>query len=259
MTEHSPLDFPQGTPIWADLLTSDAARAEEFYGGVLGWRFEHTPDNFGGYINIFHGEDRVAGMMAKDAELADAQDVWTVYLASDDAPATLEAVSAAGGQISMPVTEVGELGRMAMVLDSTGASLGIWEPGSHAGFGALMTPGSPHWFELHTRDYEGAKTFYAKTFGVEIAPMSETPEFRYSTFGEGQDAKAGLMDAADFLPEGLPSNWQVYWGVENADEALAAVTRLGGSVLQDAEDTPFGRIAAAADPFGAPFKIAQAL
>jgi uncharacterized protein len=50
-------------------------------------------------------------------------------------------------------------------------------------------------------------------------------------------------------PEGAPSHWLPYFQVAQADTAIAAVR--GGSVVQQAEDTPFGRIGIVADPFGA--------
>lgn len=63
------------------------------------------------------------------------------------------------------------------------------------------------------------------------------------------------MDAAGFLPEAVPAHWSIYFGVEDTDAALARVVELGGSVVQGAEDTPYGRLAAAADPTGARFKL----
>ncbi len=37
MTEYS---APVGAPIWFDLMSSDPARAAEFYGGLFGWEVE---------------------------------------------------------------------------------------------------------------------------------------------------------------------------------------------------------------------------
>jgi len=65
------------------------------------------------------------------------------------------------------------------------------------------------------------------------------------------------MDASGFLPEGVPSSWAVYFCVENTDKSLAQVSDLGGSVVQPAEDTPYGRLATASDPTGAVFKLRQ--
>jgi predicted enzyme related to lactoylglutathione lyase len=64
-----------------------------------------------------------------------------------------------------------------------------------------------------------------------------------------------VMDAAGFLPAGVPAHWAVYFGVDDADATLATVVDLGGAVVQPAEDTPYGRLATATDPTGAQFKL----
>ncbi|MDQ1752930.1 MAG: uncharacterized protein QOE71_3986, partial [Pseudonocardiales bacterium] len=46
-----------------------------------------------------------------------------------------------------------------------------------------------------------------------------------------------------------------YFGVDDADVALARIDELGGSTRRAAEDTPYGRLATAADPSGAQFKL----
>jgi predicted enzyme related to lactoylglutathione lyase len=63
------------------------------------------------------------------------------------------------------------------------------------------------------------------------------------------------MDAAAFLPDGVPAHWSIYFGVDDADSALAKIVDLGGAIIRPAEDTPFGRLAQAADPTGALFKL----
>ncbi len=67
------------------------------------------------------------------------------------------------------------------------------------------------------------------------------------------------MDASGFLPEGVPAGWSVYFRVADADHALSEVVALGGEVLMGAEDTPYGRLATAADPTGAVFKLVHRL
>jgi len=63
------------------------------------------------------------------------------------------------------------------------------------------------------------------------------------------------MDATAFLPDDVPAHWSVYFGVDDADAALAKIVALGGAVIRPAEDTPYGRLAQAADPTGAHFKL----
>ncbi len=74
----------------------------------------------------------------------------------------------------------------------------------------------------------------------------------YATFGPSGDPApyggiGGLMGG-----EG-PSHWLVYFAVASVDAAMEAVTASGGSVQAPAFDTPFGRMAAVADPDGAGF------
>lgn len=63
------------------------------------------------------------------------------------------------------------------------------------------------------------------------------------------------MDASGFLPADEADHWSVYLKVTDTDAALITVTRLGGDVLQPPQDTPYGRLAAVADPMGARFKL----
>ncbi len=91
-------------------------------------------------------------------------DVWSVYLATDDAEKTVDAATVNGGQVHVQPMVVGELGTMAVLGDPGGAGIGVWQPGLHKGFGVLGEAGAPSWFELHTRDYEGAVEFYRKVY-----------------------------------------------------------------------------------------------
>jgi hypothetical protein len=43
--------------------------------------------------------------------------------------------------------------------------------------------------------------------------------------------------------------------VDSADKALQAAVELGGTVLREPADTPYGRIGSAADPMGARFSV----
>ena len=184
----------------------------------------------------------VAGCMRNDGQ-SGSPDVWSVYLATDDAKATVDAAAANGGQVIVPAMDVMELGTMAVVTDAGQAAIGIWQPGLHKGFGILGEPGTPTWFELHTRDYDASVQFYRDVFKWDTHVASDTPEFRYTTLGEGDGQLAGIMDASAFLPDGVPAHWSIYFGVDDTDAALAKIVDLGGSIVQPAEDTPYGRLA----------------
>src|SRR5258705_3889070 len=185
----------------------------------------------------------------------DASETWSVSLATDDAQKTLEAATAHGGQIVLPAMAVADLGTMGMVADVGGAAIGLWQPGLHKGFGVFGETGTPSWFELYTRDYQATIAFYRDVFGWDTQTVGDTPEFRYTIMQHGADQLAGIMDASGFLPEGAQAYWAVYFGTEDAAASLAKITSLGGSVVSPAEDTPYGRLAEAADPTGVHFKL----
>lgn len=244
-----------GAPCWVELYTSDPDRAAAFYGPLFGWEAETPNPEFGGYRNFTKDGVRIAGCMINDGT-SGTPDVWSVYLEVEDTAATVGKATERGAQIIVPAMPVGDFGTMAVIIDPTGAAVGVWQPDTHPGFGRVAEPGAPAWFELHTRSYDDAVKFYADVFGWDTHVVSDTDDFRYTTFGADDEARAGIMDAAAHLAEGEPSHWQVYFAVEDADAALGQITALGGSVVQPPEDTPYGRLATAADPTGTRFKIA---
>ena len=248
---------PIGAPCWIDLFTSDPDKSRAFYGELMGWTAEEPNEQFGGYWNFSKDGALVAGGMRNDGTDPGIPDHWNVYLASKDAEATVAAATAHGGGVIVPVMAVADLGSMALITDAGGAVIGIWQPGTHKGIGIIAEPGAPAWFELHTRDYDASVQFYKDVFGWDAKTMSDTPEFRYTTLGEGEEALAGIMDSTGFLPEGVPSHWAVYLRVQDTDAAVKTTVDLGGALITPAEDTPYGRIAMVSDPTGAHFRLVQ--
>ncbi|MDQ4053930.1 MAG: VOC family protein [Actinomycetota bacterium] len=247
-TSHVP-----GAPCWVELFTGDTAGATAFYTGLFGWTAEESTAEYGGYI-VFRLDDRpVAGCMQDDGS-SGAPPTWSVYLESNDAADTAEMVKANGGQVHVEPMQVGEMGHMAFCTDPSGAAVGIWQPLEHKGFGVRGVVGAPTWFELHTVGYEDVIPFYENAFGWVTHTAAESPEFRYTTLGVEEDALAGIMDDSVFDSAG-PSYWTFYVQVDDTDATLSCAVELGGVVQQEAEDTPYGRLATVADPAGIPFKV----
>jgi hypothetical protein len=63
------------------------------------------------------------------------------------------------------------------------------------------------------------------------------------------------MDASGYLPNEVPSHWQVYFSVEDTDAAVERALTMGGSLLDGPADSDFGRVAQLADPMGGVFKV----
>ncbi len=248
--------FPPGAPCWIDLLTSEPDASRRFYGQLLGWTDAESSAEFGGYFMFFRDGVPVAGGMPNRPDFGIA-DQGGVYLSCDDAQATADRALARGARLGSPVSEIADLGISAVIADPGQARIGLWQPETFAGTGALGVPGAPAWFELHTRDYARSVEFYREVFGWDTQTMAGGPGFAYTTLGAGDTARAGILDAGQLLPEGAGAQWWVYLSVPDADASLRQVIALGGQVRDGAEDTPFGRLATVVDTTGAPFKLIQ--
>jgi len=247
---------PTGAPCWIDLMTSDSGRVAPFYTELFGWTAGEGSPEFGGYFMFLKDGVPVAGCMPNQPGMG-VPDGWSVYLSAADAKAVADAATEHGGTLREGPLDIADLGTEVILDDAVGARVGAWQARAFPGFpGFSGQPGTPAYFELLTRDYGRAVRFYADVFGWDGQVMSDTDEFRLTTLADGAQTLAGIMDASRFLPAGEGDHWNVYLQVADADAALAAVTRLGGTVIEPAADTPYGRLAAAADPLGARFKIA---
>ena len=253
--DHAPL----GAPCWADLWTSDVEGSRRFYAELFGWEAGEPSPEFGGYFMFTRDGLPVAGAMGAMGD-DPADDTWKIYLATADIAKTVSAAEAAGAQIVSPPMPVADLGIQAVLLDPTGAQLGAWQPGTFPGFSVLNEAGAPSWFELQTRDHAAAVAFYRSVFHWDTDSVADSDEFRYTTMHDpsAEGGLAGIMDAKAFLPDAVPSHWSVYWEVDDVDATVARCKTLGGSVVADAEDTPYGRLATLTDPAGAGFKLRAA-
>ena len=243
---------PLGSPCWTDLWTSDVEASRRFYEELLGWEAQEPSPEFGGYFMFTRSGVPVAGCMGEMGDMP-ADNRWKVYLATADIENTVKSAVSAGAEIVFPPMAVADMGVQSVIVDPTGAVVGLWQPGTFSGFTVLGEHGAPSWFELHTRAYVTAVDFYRSTLGWETDVTSDMNSFRYTTMRDpnGEEPLAGIMDATGFLTEGVPATWSVYWGTDDVDVAVAKVHELGGSVVIDARDTPYGRVAVVADLTGA--------
>jgi predicted enzyme related to lactoylglutathione lyase len=250
---------PIGAPCWIDLLTSDEGRAREFYPGVFGWTAGEGSAEFGGYFMFMRDGVPVAGCMQKVSGVPgmEGPDLWGVYLSSPDAKATVDKAVVSGGALRVPPMEIADLGTEAILEDVPGARIGVWQPRAFPGVTVFDQPGAPVWFRLLTSDYAGSVAFYENVFGWQTRVQSDEPESRSTVQTAGGEDFAGIVAAPDGdLAAGEAGRWEVFFRVADTDAALARVVELGGTVLREAEDTPFGRLAEAADPTGTRFSLA---
>jgi predicted enzyme related to lactoylglutathione lyase len=241
-----------GTPCWVDLMTTDQEAARAFYSSLFGWKIDVGPEETG-YYGMASVDGRnvagLGGMMGMDHP-----PVWNTYLATADADATSKAVEEAGGTVVAPAMDVMEFGRMAFAQVPGGGVFGYWQSGEHKGVALANEPGSLTWNEFMTRDYVGARDFYAKVFGHTYTDMS-AEGFTYATIELDGNTVGGIGELPAEVPQHVPPHWRAYFAVDDCDAAVAKVTELGGSVQRPPSDSPYGRMADVADPQGAMFSV----
>jgi predicted enzyme related to lactoylglutathione lyase len=245
-----------GSPCWVDLGTSDIARAKDFYSQLFGWTSMDTGDDFGNYHILSKDGVPVGGMMQMPEDQAEQGSAWTIYFGVENAAETIEKATAAGGQSLFEPIAVGDLGTMGLLFDTTGSAVGIWQPNTFNGFGLWGEAGAPCWFELMTRDIDGAATFYSTVFGPEVVDMDmglDAPA--YKTLNVDGDEKGGLFDMNGVVPDEVPPYWSVYFGVRDLDEAVRFVREQGGEIITEPADSPYGPWATVSDPLGAVFVL----
>lgn len=246
--------WPAGTPCWADLTVPDVDAAQAFYGPLFGWSFDVSGPEYGGYAMATMDGHHAAGIGPSQEGMPT---VWTLYLASDDADATGASIKEHGGSVLAEPFDVGPLGRMLVAADPTGAAFGVWQAKDNIGANVVNQPGALTWDDLHSTDATAAAAFYRDVFGYRVEAMPEAGEDYQLFHLAGDDAPSGGMGGMFGAPDGTPSHWVVYFGVDDAAAAVDTATANGGTVMAPPFDTPYGKMAGLLDPFGAMFWIAQ--
>ncbi|WP_129308500.1 VOC family protein [Streptomyces sp. L2] len=220
-----------------DAQLADVEAGRRFYGDLFGWSFEEA---YGTSVWALLDGEPVAALAPKtDGRMPT---VWTVSFATPDAAALSRRITAAGGQLVIPPTPVGELGTAVLATDPEGAVFGLWQAGGHPGFGRRREVGTFVWAELYTRDTAAANAFYGDLFHDAL-------------FGEGARPDFGRADVTDVYPPEMPPHFLAHFRVADLDEALGAVQRLGGRVQSPPFETSYGLVAVVTDNQGASFAL----
>ena len=253
MTTHRD-PWPQGTPAWADITVPSLTVARAFYGPLFGWTFEVGGPETGGYTQAYLDGRRVVGLTEPMGDDEAPASAWCVYLATDDLLTTGAAVLDHGGSVVLAPMAILGFGTMGLYADPTGAVFGLWQSGNHTGWDVEEEPGSVAWTEVMVHDQPRALTFYTDLFRYHVDDLS-APGFTYAALSQGAGPLAGVGQySASAGPEAPPA-WTLYFAVASTDDAASSIVSLGGSVVSPPTDTPFGRMAIAAGPFGEVFAV----
>jgi predicted enzyme related to lactoylglutathione lyase len=252
MSERS--SYEPGTPSWADLSTTDLRGALSFYGGLFGWEFEDVGEEAGHYHQAYLRGKRVAGI-GPTLPGAPPFSAWTTYLSGTDVDAHAATIKDAGGQVLMDPLDIFEEGRMLVGQDPTGAAFGIWQARRHHGAQLVNEDAAMTWNELMTRDIDAASAFYGALFDYEFENLPETADGSYKMMKVGGRVVGGMWTMTDEIPADVPPFWLAYFHLDDVDAGFDRVRELGGEVVREPIDSPYGRSAPVRDPQGATFSL----
>ena len=112
------------------------------------------------------------------------------------------------------------------------------------------TPNPVTWFEIHSADPDRAKAFYGSVFGWTFD--DSMPGYSTIQLGDGPSIGGGIAHNDGVYPNDATFLVQV----PDVTAALAAVTEHGGSIVAEAQQTPFGlTFGYAANPDGSVFGV----
>ena len=119
------------TIVWADIPVNDMDRARAFYSAVLQADIDLMPGMED--VALLPGDPmggEVSGDLVKSENAKPGAGGLTIYLDSKGDPqGMLERAVAAGGQVAMPVSDMGEMvGFIGFFIDSEGNRIGVHAP-----------------------------------------------------------------------------------------------------------------------------------
>ena len=112
--------------VHVELNTTDVPKAKTFYGNLFGWKLEDLPMPGGTYTMIRVGEGTGGGITQHP--MPGAPSAWLAYVLVDDIAAATEKARSLGATVIRDVTEVMGAGWLSVIVDPTGATLGLWKP-----------------------------------------------------------------------------------------------------------------------------------
>ena len=112
--------------VHVELATNDVGKAKGFYSKLFDWKLEDIPMEGGTYTMIGVGEGTGGGLMKNS--MPNGPSMWLAYVQVSDIEAATKKVKLLGGTVMKDVTEVMGMGWLSIIVDPTGAMLGLWKP-----------------------------------------------------------------------------------------------------------------------------------
>jgi predicted enzyme related to lactoylglutathione lyase len=246
-----------GKVAFVELVTPDLATAEQFYGGLFGWRF-NEPAADAQYVEASLDGLPVAGLVHKALRPGEQrQPAWLGFIAVQDVDVVTKLALLQGAKVLSAPHDIPGRGREAVFADPQGAVFAVLAPSNGGPPDVLPDFGEWIWSSLLTRDLDTGAAFYQTLFGYEVFELPEGGGRRHVIFASDNFARASANAIPPTSSSGRP-RWINYIRVADASKAVERAVALGGRVLvQPRDDRHGGKVAVVADPQGAPFGLLE--
>jgi predicted enzyme related to lactoylglutathione lyase len=251
-----------GVPCALDATQPDPEAAVAFYSGLFGWECEDVmplESEARYFVARLRGHDVAA---VGSIEVPPQTATWNTYFWVDNADETASRVREAGGSVLMEPFDIEpEAGRKAVCTDLEGAVFCVWQAKKNTGAQLVNEPGTLVFNGLHTRDMEGAKSFYGPVFGWRTFTLDggaemwalpgygdhlerDNPDHRKRLTEMGGPGYDDVVASIDPIPDDQPdppAQWSVTFAVDDPNATAAKATELGGTVIDPPLEAPWSR------------------
>ena len=230
--------WEHGTFFWNELRTRDLEVAIKFYESVLGWTFENEASNPNSeYWVAKSGGMPAAGLIEiDDKDWKGIPSHWFSYIAVDDVNKRAELVQPNHGALFGDLFNIPDIGRVALLEDSCGATLSFMTPNipddAMQGDWDMSPYGKFFWNELMTTEVDSAKKFYGATLGWTFDQVPSATGGDYWVARSGSNHAAGIFEMVGIEYKGIPSNWFSYIAVKDIEESCKLVTKNRGKLMK---------------------------
>ena len=111
---------------YLELHTKNPAKAKSFYSELLGWKTKDVDaPGIGTYTELDIGEGPGGGVLPQQDPSAGS--AWLAYIQVPQLDSTVARAQKLGATVAVPRTEIKDVGWFAILVDPSGARVGVFE------------------------------------------------------------------------------------------------------------------------------------
>jgi uncharacterized protein len=110
-----------------ELASTDVAKSKTFYSTLFDWKISDTDMGDGMIYSTFKPSADSPGGGMMQHPVPGAPSAWLPYVLVDDINAATKKAASLGAKIMRDTQEVPHMGWFSIIIDPTGAPLGLWQ------------------------------------------------------------------------------------------------------------------------------------